>query len=312
MKILIFIYIFCLSTSLFGDNNTLNTKATIDSLKAEQIRIKNNLKNIDNNIAKLLQNSNSESIESLAIKIDSIKINKDKYLSRLSIINIQVDSLTKHLTELILQKPIESFKGIIKQTTGLYKNPIQYRGDRITTVTIGEVVDIIDISKSKYFVKINYNDNTGFVHVFDILTDKEKLSKLQSRADAIKKSKDFENKKISSELSEKQNKSSADHSKRNDQKYSNLGFEVISFYSKWEGDRLRVIGEVKNITNSAKGVQVEAIARDSNGNLIESAKFWPASIRNIPPGQTTGIGHTVTHDKRATKVELRIIDTMVW
>jgi len=219
MKILIFIYIFCLSTSLFGDNNTLNTKATLDSLKVEQIRIKNNLKNIDNNIAKLLQNSNSESIESLAIKIDSIKINKDKYLSRLSIINIQVDSLTKHLTELILQKPIESFKGIIKQNTGLYKNPIQSgpdSPDRITTVTMGEVVDIIDISEDKYFVKINYNDNTGFVHVSDILTDKEKLSELQSRADAVKKSKDFENKKISNELSEKQNKSAVDHSKRDD------------------------------------------------------------------------------------------------
>ena len=89
-------------------------------------------------------------------------------------------------------------------------------------------------------------------------------------------------------------------------------FEILSFRGEWQDGRLRVIGEIRNNGNIAAGVRVEAIARSVNGTLIESTKFWPNSISNIPPGSTTGVSYTITEDRRASKVELKIIQATVW
>ncbi len=89
-------------------------------------------------------------------------------------------------------------------------------------------------------------------------------------------------------------------------------FEILSFRGEWQDGRLRVIGEIRNNGNIAAGVEVEAIARNSNGTLIESTKFWPNSISNIPPGSTTGISYTITEDRRASRVELKIVQAKVW
>ena len=90
-------------------------------------------------------------------------------------------------------------------------------------------------------------------------------------------------------------------------------FEILSFRSEWGELGLRVIGEIRNNGNMAAGVEVEVIARDSNGTLIESTKFWPNSISNIPPGSTTGISsYTITEDRRASRVEVKIVRVRVW
>ena len=89
-------------------------------------------------------------------------------------------------------------------------------------------------------------------------------------------------------------------------------FEILSLRSEWEVGRFRVIGEIRNNGNIAAGVEVEAIARDSNGTLIESTKFWPNSISNIPPGSTTGVSYTITENRRASRVELKIVRVTVW
>lgn len=89
-------------------------------------------------------------------------------------------------------------------------------------------------------------------------------------------------------------------------------FEILSVYAKWEGGRFRVLGEIKNNGKKAAGVQVEAIARDKNGRLVDSVKFWPNGVENIYPGSTVGVGFTVTYDKRAVKIELKIIGVDVW
>ena len=89
-------------------------------------------------------------------------------------------------------------------------------------------------------------------------------------------------------------------------------FKILDCRGKWESGRFRVIGEVKNIGNIASGVQIEAIARDSNGKLIGSEKFWPNSTNNLSAGSSTGIGFTITKDPSAKTMECRIVSQNIW
>ena len=89
-------------------------------------------------------------------------------------------------------------------------------------------------------------------------------------------------------------------------------FEIISAYSEWNGGRFRILGEIKNNGKIAAGVQVEAIARDKNGRLVDSKAFWPNGVYNIPPGGTSGIGFTITKNTRAEKMTIKVISVTVW
>ena len=89
-------------------------------------------------------------------------------------------------------------------------------------------------------------------------------------------------------------------------------FEIVSFRAEWRYGTLRAIGEIRNNGSEPAGLQVEVIALDVNGILIDSAKFWPNSVENIPPGSSCGIEHPITQDTRAQKLEIRIISVKVW
>lgn len=90
------------------------------------------------------------------------------------------------------------------------------------------------------------------------------------------------------------------------------GFQLISFDARWEGDRLLVVGEVRNVSGRAAGVELQVTARDSSGRLVDVATFWPASINNIRPGASYGFRHTVTRQRTATSVDVQIVGTQVW
>jgi uncharacterized protein YdbL (DUF1318 family) len=97
------------------------------------------------------------------------------------------------------------------------------------------------------------------------------------------------------------------------EKVSVGNFKIVSFKGVWASHgTLRVIGEVKNIGNIAAGVQIEAIARDANGQLVDTAKFWPYSTKNIPSGSSTGFKYPLTDDRSAKTVEVKVIDVKVW
>ena len=89
-------------------------------------------------------------------------------------------------------------------------------------------------------------------------------------------------------------------------------FSIVSSSYKWDNGRFRIIGEIKNIGNIPAGVQVEAIARDASGRIVDSVKFWPNSTNNILPGQSVGIGYTVTRDKKAKRIEIQKIRVTKW
>lgn len=89
-------------------------------------------------------------------------------------------------------------------------------------------------------------------------------------------------------------------------------FEIVSHRGEWQNDRLRIIGEIRNKGAVSAGAEIEVIARDDKGVLIESKTFWPNSTNNISPGGTCGIGYTITKDIRAKTIEVKVIDVNVW
>jgi len=89
-------------------------------------------------------------------------------------------------------------------------------------------------------------------------------------------------------------------------------FELIDVRGRWESERLRVIGELKNNGKIAAGAEIEVIARDKNGRLVDSKSFWPGSISNIPPGGSVGIHYTITEDRSAETIEAKVLRAEVW
>jgi hypothetical protein len=89
-------------------------------------------------------------------------------------------------------------------------------------------------------------------------------------------------------------------------------FRIVSYHGNWDGDTLRVIGEVKNAGTVAAGPQIEVIARDANGVLVDSQQFWPMSIKNLPPGLSCGMNYAITTDRRAKSLEANVVAVEVW
>jgi hypothetical protein len=89
-------------------------------------------------------------------------------------------------------------------------------------------------------------------------------------------------------------------------------FQIVSYRTVREFDSLKVKGEVKNNGTVPAGVQLQAVARDEKGNAIDTTKFWPNSVSNIPPGGTVGVSSTVSHGPFAKTIDLQVVAVRVW
>src|SRR5690606_19242215 len=90
------------------------------------------------------------------------------------------------------------------------------------------------------------------------------------------------------------------------------GFQLVSYDARWEGETLWVVGEVHNAGSVAAGVELQGIARDAAGRLVDVAQSWPASIENIRPGMSYGFRHPVTRERSAVRVDVQIVGKEVW
>ena len=94
---------------------------------------------------------------------------------------------------------------------------------------------------------------------------------------------------------------------------SGLGFEILYYkINRSSYGTLRVVGEIKNNSGIAQGVEIQAIARDRSGKIVDSTTFYPASTRNIPVHSTWPINDSVTDRKDCATVTLKIIGTEKW
>jgi hypothetical protein len=72
------------------------------------------------------------------------------------------------------------------------------------------------------------------------------------------------------------------------------------------------MGEIKNVGGVAAGVEVQVIARDKNGRLVGSSRFFPCGSANIAPGASCGIDNRITDDKSAVKLEMSVLSTFIF
>lgn len=89
-------------------------------------------------------------------------------------------------------------------------------------------------------------------------------------------------------------------------------FILTDVKAKWIGGRFRVIGDVTNIGTIPAGVQLQAKALDSYGETVDVKKYWPHSFDNLDPNDSVDIGFTITKDKSAVDVEVKVISVRIW
>jgi len=63
-------------------------------------------------------------------------------------------------------------------------------------------------------------------------------------------------------------------------------FEIVSYRVVDEASGTRLMGMVRNNGATAAGVELQGVARDGSGALVEELRFWPAEGRSIQPGGT--------------------------
>ena len=86
------------------------------------------------------------------------------------------------------------------------------------------------------------------------------------------------------------------------------GFAVLDFRAIRDGyDRVSVIGEIRNIGKAARGVELQATLRNSDGRVLAVGHFYPASDRNIVPGEAWPFGYSFGRQMDAVVAELRIV-----
>src|SRR5690606_3750552 len=90
------------------------------------------------------------------------------------------------------------------------------------------------------------------------------------------------------------------------------GFQLVSFDTRREGDIVWALGEVRNVGGGAAGVELQVIARDASGRLVDVVTFWPASTQNIRPGTSYGFRYAVTRERSAVRFEIQVVGTEMW
>lgn len=77
--------------------------------------------------------------------------------------------------------------------------------------------------------------------------------------------------------------------------------------------RITCRGIVTNQSQQASSPELEIIVWDAaRTTVLATESFWPASIRNIPPGDYVAFEWALYCSERSTTIDIRVIGTDVW
>lgn len=86
------------------------------------------------------------------------------------------------------------------------------------------------------------------------------------------------------------------------------GFAVLDFRAvRDEYDRVHVVGEVRNVSTAARGVELQATLRDAAGRVLAVGSFYPASSHNIAPAETWPFTYSFGRYDEGIRAEMRIV-----
>lgn len=95
-----------------------------------------------------------------------------------------------------------------------------------------------------------------------------------------------------------------------DARLTQYGFAVLDFRAIRDGyGKVCVIGEIRNAGTAARGVELQATLRDAGGRVLAVGHFYPASDKNIVPGEAWPFGYSFGRQPDAALAELRIVGT---
>lgn len=69
-----------------------------------------------------------------------------------------------------------------------------------------------------------------------------------------------------------------------------------------------VVGEIENILDYSCMIELEAVARDAGGEVVDVNRFYPAGRKMLRPGQKSAFKSYVTRNSSAKKVELSVFE----
>ena len=88
------------------------------------------------------------------------------------------------------------------------------------------------------------------------------------------------------------------------------GFAIVDFRAlRDQYSQVYVVGEVKNVSESARGVELQATLRDADGRVVSVGNFYPASNHNIAPGEVWPFSYAFGRQGGGVETELRIVGT---
>jgi hypothetical protein len=87
------------------------------------------------------------------------------------------------------------------------------------------------------------------------------------------------------------------------------GFAVRDFrVIRDEYGRVHAVGEVENVGDATRGVELQAALRDAEGRLLSVGHFCPAGGSNIMPGEVWPFTYSFGRQDGGVHAELRIVD----
>jgi len=86
------------------------------------------------------------------------------------------------------------------------------------------------------------------------------------------------------------------------------GFAIVDFRAmRDQHDRVHIVGEVKNVSEAARGVELQATLRDAGGHVLAVGSFYPASNHNIMPDEAWPFSYSFGRYDEGIRAELRIV-----
>jgi hypothetical protein len=86
------------------------------------------------------------------------------------------------------------------------------------------------------------------------------------------------------------------------------GFAAVDFRARRdEYDRVYVVGEIRNVGEEMKGVELQATLRDAAGRVVAVGYFYPAADYSIAPNQNWPFAHSFGKQTDGVEAELRIV-----
>lgn len=89
-------------------------------------------------------------------------------------------------------------------------------------------------------------------------------------------------------------------------------FEVKNTKFRREYDNIVMTATIVNKSTAECGVQLKASTYDKASAVVDTSNFWPASVRNIPPGGSENFKSYLRYDKAAANYDVVPIDSKAW